>query len=429
MMAYYGNRISPHKTKTPEGFLICHDVPISRTGKQIYLRSELNMEGEGKVTILRPEEEVFSPAAMASFEGKPVTAEHPCEMVSAENYQMYNMGHCQNVHRGKGSESDLLLADLVVSDQEAIRLIESGECKEVSCGYNCEYVPDGDGHFIQRGIRGNHVAIVAAGRAGHRVSIKDSMPTVKGVRPNMSKPSIFGKMFASWTKDEATDPEDVAAAVDEMIAEDPEQDPEATDASPVDPGNSAVPQTNPNAMPMKDGGNDQLIALLTQAIALLKNGAADSGAAAKDPLQAFADELAGGAPEDPEQDPEATDADPEGEESVTLPAEEMDEAIADLPENPLGANGQSMDSRATIAAIKAVRPYILRMNAADQRAASNAMINAVRRATGRTASTRDDYSAILNSRANSARRRAAKRDESEIGEAIMKARNPHYQSK
>lgn len=427
MMAYYGNRISPHRTKTPEGFLICHDVPISRTGKQIYLREELNLDGEGKVTILRPEEEVFDPAAMASFEGKPVTAEHPYEMVDTANYQMYNMGHCQNVRRGKGNESDLLLADLVVNDQEAIRLIESGECKEVSCGYNCEYVPDGEGRFIQRGIRGNHVAIVAAGRAGHRVSIKDSMPDTKGAH-KMKNPSIFSRMFASWTKDEATDPEDVAAAVDEMIAEDPEQeDPMATDSTPVAPGNPAAqPQ---GQMPVQDGGNDQLIALLTQAIALLKNGGAADTAPQKDPLQAFADELAEGTTPEEEMDPEATDEDPMAEESVTLPAEEMDEAIADLPENPLGANGQSMDSKATIAAIKAVRPYILRMNAADQMAASNAMINAVRKATGRTAPTRDDYSAILNGRTQYARKRKAqaKLDEAAIGEKIMAARNPHYQ--
>ena len=33
-IAYYGARISPHMTRTPEGYLICHDVPINRTGDQ-----------------------------------------------------------------------------------------------------------------------------------------------------------------------------------------------------------------------------------------------------------------------------------------------------------------------------------------------------------------------------------------------------------
>lgn len=34
MIAYYGSKISEHMTKTPEGFLICHDVPIARIGSR-----------------------------------------------------------------------------------------------------------------------------------------------------------------------------------------------------------------------------------------------------------------------------------------------------------------------------------------------------------------------------------------------------------
>ena len=33
-------------TKTPEGFLICHDVPIARTGQQEYLAGELGLDGD-----------------------------------------------------------------------------------------------------------------------------------------------------------------------------------------------------------------------------------------------------------------------------------------------------------------------------------------------------------------------------------------------
>ena len=31
MLAYYGTEISKHMTDTPEGYLICRDVPIART--------------------------------------------------------------------------------------------------------------------------------------------------------------------------------------------------------------------------------------------------------------------------------------------------------------------------------------------------------------------------------------------------------------
>ena len=33
-VAYYGSHISEHLVKTPEGYLICYDVPINRTGTQ-----------------------------------------------------------------------------------------------------------------------------------------------------------------------------------------------------------------------------------------------------------------------------------------------------------------------------------------------------------------------------------------------------------
>ena len=46
MIAYYGSTISKHMTQTPEGFLICRDVPIARIGTQDYLARELGLDGE-----------------------------------------------------------------------------------------------------------------------------------------------------------------------------------------------------------------------------------------------------------------------------------------------------------------------------------------------------------------------------------------------
>ena len=46
MIAYYGSKISEHMTKTPEGFLICHDVPIARIGQQEYFAGELGLDGD-----------------------------------------------------------------------------------------------------------------------------------------------------------------------------------------------------------------------------------------------------------------------------------------------------------------------------------------------------------------------------------------------
>ena len=72
---------------------------------------------------------------------------------------------------GAGEESDLLLADLIITDPVLIDLILDGK-REISCGYTYELCEE-NGAYIQRKIRGNHVAVVDAGRAGKRVAIRD----------------------------------------------------------------------------------------------------------------------------------------------------------------------------------------------------------------------------------------------------------------
>lgn len=127
MKAYYGDRFSPHMTRTPEGYLICHDVPIARTGTQQYMPKELGLEGEGLITVFRNENEVFKPAAVASFEGKPVTDNHPPVDVMPDNYSIYTKGVVQNVRRGNGDQQDKILADLIIYDANLISEIESGK--------------------------------------------------------------------------------------------------------------------------------------------------------------------------------------------------------------------------------------------------------------------------------------------------------------
>lgn len=184
MLAYYGTRLSPHIDKTPEGYLICRDVPIARTGTQVYAAGELGLDGDpGRaVTVQRRPEDVFEAAAMASFEGKDVTAGHPPEQVGPENHANYSKGHVQKVRR----DGDKLVADLLIKDAALISDVENRVMREVSCGYQCEYIPDGDG-FRQRHIRGNHVAVVPRGRAGHEVAIQDSANTAGKGRSCMDK--------------------------------------------------------------------------------------------------------------------------------------------------------------------------------------------------------------------------------------------------
>ena len=82
-MQYYGNRLSENiSRREPEGYLLCLNVPVARTGTQDYLPEELGITPGsssfpsgpgGLISVYRPEEEVFAPETLASFEGMPVT--------------------------------------------------------------------------------------------------------------------------------------------------------------------------------------------------------------------------------------------------------------------------------------------------------------------------------------------------------------------
>lgn len=170
--SYYGSEISDNIKKMDNGCLVCYNVPIARTGTYQYLREELGLEGAGIVSVYREPSEVFDERTIASFNGKAFTDTHPAVDVTADNWSIYSKGEIQDVRRGKGSKSNFLLADILVRDPIVINQIISGAKREVSSGYNCEYV-ERDGKIYQTCIRGNHVALVQAGRAGSEVRIND----------------------------------------------------------------------------------------------------------------------------------------------------------------------------------------------------------------------------------------------------------------
>lgn len=171
---YATEQLGPKQSVTPEGFLVCHDVPIARTGSQLYLADEVPLEANraGQVEVARTPEEVFRPETLASFEGKPVTLDHPDDWVTPENWKQLAVGLTQNVRRGEGLEQDLVIADLLITDAEAIEKVRKG-LRQVSCGYDADYVQSAPGQGQQRNIIGNHVALVDRGRAGPRCAIRD----------------------------------------------------------------------------------------------------------------------------------------------------------------------------------------------------------------------------------------------------------------
>ena len=168
MRILVNEKLSEHRYKTPEGYLVCTDAILARTGKQTYKRGEVFgndcADSDAEVEVDRTEKEVFSDATLASFENKPLTVEHPDENVNVDNHNRYAVGFVRDVKRSKVDGQDVMTGTLVITDGNTIREIENGEHTDLSCGYDCDILDEA--HPQQRNIRGNHVALCQQGRAG-----------------------------------------------------------------------------------------------------------------------------------------------------------------------------------------------------------------------------------------------------------------------
>ena len=363
MIQYYGYTISPNQIETGEGFLICRNVPISRTGDQEYMGWEIGIPGAGGgqiVTVHRPPEEVFSTAALASFEGKPVTNDHPPVLIGPDDVKTYEMGHAQNVRRGNGEWEEYTLADLHIHDRELIDAVQSGK-REISCGYECEYVPNGDGTYTQRNIRGNHVAVVERGRAGKRAAILDSdkkkakEPERKG---NMNKKGLFFKLFGQAVKDKS--PEEIEQMAMDAAA--------ALEAEKPADGQAEGQKEEP----AKETASDEAVidAIAEKILAKLEEkGACKKKEETKDALDAALEKLTEGGDPGQAGETEKTSGDTEKETRT----------------------GTGMDRSTAAGILKAMRPAVAAIKDEKERlAVSDALIRLVM-----AEDTQDDISAVL----------------------------------
>ena len=429
MKAFYGSRFSENMTKTPDEFLICHNVPIARSGWYEYLGQEIGAEGMDNkiVKVYRSPEEVFSKQAISSFEGKIVTDEHPPDLLNPKNAMLFTKGTVQNVRKSV-EEPDLLLADLIIYDSTLIDEIEQGK-REVSCGYECNYKENDNGTYNQVQICGNHVAVVEAGRAGGRVAIKDSkIKEVEGAQKMSKKMKIPTKkrpvsdfLAAVGLKHFATDaePDELAGVVDELTTERNCETDEET-----------VPEKTPEQKPSNDEESNPAMAALTEQVNKLTNIVTtfiETSKKEKKPEDVI-DEMIGELSKD-----EDTVGDEEN--SVTIPVEEMkDEDLedgevsdpSDRPENPI----KNKDSAAMLLALNAMKPIIANMsNPTEKKKACDSLItefNKIKQGNGN-----NGYAQIIKTqRKNAASKKKAadaklQRNVEAIGEGYKKY-NPHY---
>ena len=171
---YTVESLGEKQSLTPEGFLVIVDVPIARTGTMLYGAGEIPVAAnrDGMIRIHREAEDVFHPDYIASLQGKSVTNDHPPTDVIPDNWKEYEVGQVFNVRRGTDIQGDLLLADYIIKCPYAIKDVRAGK-REVSVGYDAEYIEIAPGEGKQTNLIGNHVALVESGRCGPRCAIGD----------------------------------------------------------------------------------------------------------------------------------------------------------------------------------------------------------------------------------------------------------------
>jgi uncharacterized protein len=159
-----------------DGYLIA-SPRIARTGIQIYKGVELGISDVDEIRVYRPAAEVFSKDSIRSFSNRPVTLEHPGEMVDASNWDKHAIGHTGDEIMRDG---EFIRIPMMVMDQEAIDAIRKGQ-RQLSVGYSADLewkagiTDSGEAYdAVQRNIRANHLAVVASARGGSKLVIGDT---------------------------------------------------------------------------------------------------------------------------------------------------------------------------------------------------------------------------------------------------------------
>lgn len=241
---------------TPEGYLLCRDVPIARIGTLMYGEGEVPVSADstGLILIQRGEDVLFDPITIASAESKPITDDHPDDWVTPENWKKLSKGVGKDVRRGEGADSDYLLADLLVTDKDTIQAVMDGKV-EISLGYDADYTEVSKGKGLQSNIRVNHIALVDKGRCGSRCSIGDSFMSTKTKKKKVSFADRIRNLVKTKDAEEA---EKLAKAVEDEALDIETEDDEPEEESSTKTGDAAV---NREILKMLKTMDSRLVAL------------------------------------------------------------------------------------------------------------------------------------------------------------------------
>lgn len=161
--------------------------PLSKVGVFPYRGSQIPgaPDPDRVYQVLRPEEELSHPDCIASFRLLPWIDNHVMLGSEEDGLTPAERKGIQGVIGEQVEYRDgTLFGNIKVFSQALASAIENGK-RELSCGYRCRYEPmtgvhDGKAYdYVQRDIRGNHLALVQSGRMGPDVAVLDSSDPVQ----------------------------------------------------------------------------------------------------------------------------------------------------------------------------------------------------------------------------------------------------------
>lgn len=198
-MQQFYDTVKPKNIRhTADGYLVA-DASVARSGVQLYRGAELGKPEVPFVRVYRPSEEVFSKDAMHSYAHRPMTNEHPKELVDSTTWKDVAIGQTgDEVVR----DGETVRVPLLMMDQTAIDDFNNGK-RELSMGYTAMidwdhgFTDDGlEYDAIQRELRMNHLALVIKGRAGN-ARIGDGLPPEHKQESNLN---LEGQQMAEQLK-------------------------------------------------------------------------------------------------------------------------------------------------------------------------------------------------------------------------------------
>lgn len=163
------------------GWFEVRDNPLSCVGVYPYLGRSISPDCDPDriYNVLRPADELNDPQCVDSFKLLPWIDNHV--MLGSEDDGLVpaeQKGVQGVIGESVYFDGEALRGNLKVFSEAMANLIANGK-KELSCGYRCTYEAspgalNGQPYdFVQRNIRGNHIALVDNGRMGPKVAVQD----------------------------------------------------------------------------------------------------------------------------------------------------------------------------------------------------------------------------------------------------------------